>query len=28
VRVLHQLTERGLLDELGSGDTVRYRLHR
>jgi Fe2+ or Zn2+ uptake regulation protein len=28
VRVLHQLTERGLLDELGAGDTVRYRLHR
>jgi Fe2+ or Zn2+ uptake regulation protein len=28
MRVLHHLTESGLLDELGTGDTVRYRLRR
>lgn len=28
VRVLHHLTETGVLDELGTGATVRYRLRR
>lgn len=27
-RVLHQLAERGLLEEVGEGDTRRYRLRR
>jgi Fe2+ or Zn2+ uptake regulation protein len=28
VRVLHHLAESGHLDELGTGDTLRYRLRR